>query len=857
MRRKYDIVYLLLALLAMTACREDEPGLGEQLPGDGTLRFQGVNAQHVEVKARSTERKGWFPLNSLYRIWAYGNENGDAERTLRFDACGVETANGNNRLIALPEGTTLNFKSDADVIDFYGLIDPEIKDDDIIDEEKDQYLKATGADDNPEYEVKYGEGNAITDLRYASKIRNTHSNTGYIIPLEFKHILSKVEFEVVQQPDEMNNTTGKFGNIYLENIQVVDRPATGTFGIRKGEFTALGSEGRTFELLQEPDKLIGVVPSNVGSILLFPTAETEAEPMKVKITLRGEANTFSDFLGQEGYDVTDNGAKLTVTCPVYDSYKINEENPVPLRLLPNYRYVLQFMIMGHDVRIVTVVPRVYEWLDGETDQTDGKGDYWEEQNLGQPVTFNGVVWSDRNLGATSANPLASVEEWRKSVGYFYQFNRNIPYFPNTYNETTGRIDLNTPLEDAFFEQKDNNEGDNREVLNGKRRLYPVVNYGAWGVTEYPELDLLKPQNANIGQGKEYVTRIGELPTGSTVWGLSAKDLTPGEEKLWQGTSDREPILPCPKGWRIPTQEDFMGILPSSVYAGNISLRIFTTSNNTSGGWSMDGDYATKEPDFPAYFTPGGVGINTVATGAVGMKDDNGNLVNYFGSFPCLYREEENDPKQGNKSQYVLSMLGEDWTLAMDGSAKMKDKDYIYNWGTIYGIKNVGTTDAYRVRWEIKLAGDFEPVTDPAVFQTAQKYCNNNETTMYAGKTAKRYADGLLGVIVISRYPSTKSENFNPDENGSYEWVAQKKGWWEHPSEVLYLPICGVAGKWNGGHLYNIGSEVWYASVHPGTSSGRKQIVWIKFAGGNNGNQALFWCEKSPQYDVVSIRPVRD
>lgn len=292
------------------------------MPGDGKLRFQGVNAQQVVVETRA-ERKGFFPVGTRYRIWAYGDEKGDDERTQRFDACGVDTENGSSRLILMPEGTELAFKNaTTDVIDFYGLTDPEDHT-----ESTETYLKVIDKE-NPVYELKYDDNsNEIPDLRYAYKLGNTSANTSYILPLEFRHILSKVEFEVVQQAGEGETEAekGKFGEISLERIEVLDRPTSGTFGIKKGCFQYFADK-RTFTLSQDSLIPIGITPSNAGSLLLFPTAETDT--MQVRITLKGAANTFNDFAEQEGYVIKDNGATMTVTCPVYDSYQVGEGQPL-------------------------------------------------------------------------------------------------------------------------------------------------------------------------------------------------------------------------------------------------------------------------------------------------------------------------------------------------------------------------------------------------------------------------------------------------------------------------------------------------------------------------------------------------
>lgn len=89
----------------------------------------------------------------------------------------------------------------------------------------------------------------------------------------------------------------------------------------------------------------------------------------------------------------------------------------PFRFLPNYEYTLTITITNSDVQIITIIPRRYDWIEHDDDS----------QYLGQPLTFNGVMWMDRNLGATSAD-MTTPEGWEAGRGYYYQVGRDIPYF---------------------------------------------------------------------------------------------------------------------------------------------------------------------------------------------------------------------------------------------------------------------------------------------------------------------------------------------------------------------------------------------------------------------------------------------
>ena len=80
----------------------------------------------------------------------------------------------------------------------------------------------------------------------------------------------------------------------------------------------------------------------------------------------------------------------------------------PFRFLPNYEYTLTITITNSDVQIITIIPRRYDWIEHNDDS----------QYMGQPLTFNGVMWMDRNLGATSAD--MTMNDYRHKAKYCAQ-----------------------------------------------------------------------------------------------------------------------------------------------------------------------------------------------------------------------------------------------------------------------------------------------------------------------------------------------------------------------------------------------------------------------------------------------------
>ena len=138
-----------------------------------------------------------------------------------------------------------------------------------------------------------------------------------------------------------------------------------------------------------------------------------------------------------GTDTDSHALGLKVTTKVDDyekttTYRIKEvdventtDNKNPkykaFKFKPNYEYDI-VLTMTQTTMVVTVIPRVYDWIDDNSD--------YEDTQIGSSVTFGGVTWMDRNLGATSADATKSIQSWEASRGFYYQFGRSIPYYLN-------------------------------------------------------------------------------------------------------------------------------------------------------------------------------------------------------------------------------------------------------------------------------------------------------------------------------------------------------------------------------------------------------------------------------------------
>lgn len=84
--------------------------------------------------------------------------------------------------------------------------------------------------------------------------------------------------------------------------------------------------------------------------------------------------------------------------------------------------------------------------------------------------------------------------------------------------------------------------------------------------------------------------------------------------------------------------------------------------------------------------------------------------------------------------------------------------------------------------------------------------------------------------------------------------------WDHPVEVMYLPVGGYCDATTShGALNNIGTEVWYATSELNTETvDKKRMIWIKYAGtAAKNSQTIAVNDQSYLGAAVYVRCVRD
>lgn len=461
------------------------------------------------------------------------------------------------------------------------------------------------ADGVPVCNVTSSAGGALPDLRRAVLTGQSGINSG-VITLPFKHTLSKLKFEVVKQKPESGSTgTDVLQNIRLQGISVSDY-SEGALLLSTGEYSHTGGKsdrtvlGSGFSQAVtesvQPVTTDGQSGSATAECLIFPTLTTATEGVKINVATTGtnsgnRTDTYEirvPVMGDDG-NVQKDESGQTVT--------------EPFRFLPNYEYTLTITITNSDVQIITIIPRRYDWIEHDDDS----------QYLGQPLTFNGLMWMDRNLGATSAD-MTTAEGWEGARGYVYQMGRSIPYYlPKTVNYRGS---------DGVMRQRPKSMID----ANGGASPYPqIVKHESDAPIGRPAVATLALNPGDAGKAFSYVRVSGDwdntTATSSTYWKNTKND-------------------PCPTGWRVPTKADFDGIMPTAERYGDL-----TFVNHSGTSWR---EVASNDPE---------AGARTVyvcqrASGA---------------SYGVIYAIKYQGTPQAYRLMWTLGMVGDNQSVTDNGT----------------------------------------------------------------------------------------------------------------------------------------------------------------------------------------------
>jgi len=697
-----------------------------------------------------------------------------------------------------------------------------------------------------------------------------YSSTATQSIMPYKHCFSKLRFMVVQQeaeePDADGNPQLSFKDLQVDAIEVTGTYGEGKVFLQDGKVELVG--GKIDRTLQFRDSFtadtynrkVTLNQVDVGEMIVFPShgdalKESNNLPdgysLGLKITVRSHfkhhiesflANTGSTGSVTESTDTDANG-KPYYTGTIVKENIIDSYYDTPLKFRQNTAYTLVISFQRDAVRIITVIPQVEEWLNGEG--TPDKP--WQDQAIGQPQMFDNVVWSDRNLGADHYDPAAVVDGqsgFEMSSGYFYQAGRNIPYYPfDPANWTaTGGIPDYDIINRQNLRDKDTDWG------SSPYKLFPIVDseilrlitnkdgtLGNW-IMSYDKEKSQFPQ-MKIPEEKPTDAYFNFMNNG----GLNGYDMQ------WNLGQENQPVSGM---WVVPSREDFLTIFPSTPHAGNIVLN--KGGNNTNPmDWGVDGK---KYPNFRItgtktlrvtvpYYTAGMKESEIVSNDKKNNKDycdawktlhdfvdEDGNkdpgtthIDEYTNGKPGEWHnvncEPNGDPEDGYASVYVISIDGEENETSLTND-DLKNRLIVKSWGTIYAIKRVYTSEAYRMRWRVLIAD--EGIGDKDI------------------KSPSLYVE-------ICRYRCGQDDMLTEDNYMDYDW--------KHPAARLYFPICGLGD--HTGQYINYGMECQYATSEPIKDDGTTSAVQIKITGNNASNAYIAVVNGHiNRHFGMQIRPVR-
>ena len=570
---KRMLAYIGVVLLAC-GCGLDEPALSDA--GGSLIEFSALKMRIITKAGDSAEP---FDDGTNFRLFAVQNVDGVSDWT----ASGMKFHNveGIGSDAGKVDYSIDGKKASYDVgrnLDFYGLTYGTSSE-----------VPITGdAGSAPAVSLSLA-GDSFPDLMYSDNLKNKNSSSG-LLQMEFRHTLSKLNIEVLKQDENADpEEDRKLVNAKLKKIVLKGTGVSGTFNVDSGLWESVAQDPDGLVLFEGSRAISIEAETVVSDLLVIPVT---GGPVSLRIYLEGVVG------GKEYVDYT-----LTIA------------EGVNLNLDQNHEYTLSVAVLKNDVRIVTVTPKVYEWIDVELDTGDAY--------FGQPVYFGGLMWMDRNLGAKSAD---CENDWYNSIGYYYQHGRNIPYILDVdvwkahFKSITGNNSL------RFDEQAEPVKfqfpyGLVYALDDEGRKVSDVLDL------QY-EFKVYEDIAVNPGDvGKDYRFILGLSPSlaiASHSWAVQKTDVVSNRyyyvnndanttkyyykedsrnDTYWSSDVENQP---CPKGWRLPTREDLYGFMPEytgsmtwqSSYTKGTSLKAATsTSTNfyysATSGNPFDNSYTWK------------------------------------------------------------------------------------------------------------------------------------------------------------------------------------------------------------------------------------------------------------------------
>ena len=529
-------LFVIASITAFAACTEDTYD-NSAAEGNGVFQFSGLPSIYTRADVSADDDQKAFEAGTKYQLFAVENDNWNTnylQKTPSKNA--IEGTETNEHTISFDGNNKFNNHS----LNFYAVT--------LSDKEYVPEIKYNTDNSAPTCYVSYENG-ALTDVMWAGNLKNqTYKNSGKL-QLNFEHTLSKLHI-YAQKNEELANST-----VVLKEVKLIDY-LSGDLSLATGEFssatdTRIDNTDHTHSVYKKEIEINEETAKNeIFSAMTFPTrgTDTDSHALGLKVTTKVD-----DYEKTTTYRIKEVDVENTTDNknPKYKAFKFK----------PNYEYDI-VLTMTQTTMVVTVIPRVYDWIDDNSD--------YEDTQIGSSVTFGSVTWMDRNLGATNADATKSIQSWEASRGFYYQFGRSIPYYlngscldPNVEDPTNAVPDCNGANKTSSYKPD-----------NAKPFPYVPGHYNDAQRTDksYGYSDCAQdPGETKVfkfsSSANEYYSRdwASDHNVSATYW-------------------DNPINQPCPKGWRLPTKDEFLSIVPSSQDAGDITFL------NHSGTYSTTVNY---------------------------------------------------------------------------------------------------------------------------------------------------------------------------------------------------------------------------------------------------------------------------
>ena len=344
----------------------------------------------------------------------------------------------------------------------------------------------------------------LPDLMYSNNLTLCTVSDGYRLQMDYRHAFSKIKFMIVKQDEsDKDEADRKLEGVTLQKIQITGTHAKGTLDIVNGAWILSNNDEdttvRTYFEASSPEEL----KIRTTAVSVSPTT--------------GISDGLLIFPNQDSQNaqnprelsiaVTLSGLKespKTVSFPLRNVDESGNDTG-PFIFESNHEYTLLITVLDDDVRTIAIAPQVYEDI------------------------------------------IVPLDPWENTRGYYYQYGRNIPYILDTaeYNNASSK----KPVWPFIYTYNQHGE-----------KVYDKYNARQRIETEDGETIYVRGrENIAVNPGDSGFYRF-ILDLGSGIWMYD--DVSDTEDDFvntfWTSSAENHP---CPKGWRLPTKEDFASFMP--------------------------------------------------------------------------------------------------------------------------------------------------------------------------------------------------------------------------------------------------------------------------------------------------------